>query len=180
MKLKTTIPFAGFYESIHSEAIDFELEQMNSDDQGNIDQVKYDQAFDSVKWGNTFINYAKDYTNQFASELNLDTLDFLKLDSPREYNFGTDRIFCTIELSEVEKIYKLINAIALRDRVRELFTSRSGFISHYPNSLDEWPKDLSQWDCNQVGTLIEVYSESENFKEEDLLLHEIANHSLDY
>lgn len=180
MRLKTSIPFTGFYESLHSEALDSELEQRHSDDQGNIDQSSCDRAFDKVNWKSTFKNYAERYVSQFASELNLKTLEFVELYSPREYNFETDRIFCTIELSKVERIYKQTNAIELRDKVRNLFTTRSGFISYYSNDLDKWPSELSQWDCNQVGTLIAVYAESEDFGEYDLTLSEIAYHSLDY
>lgn len=85
-------------------------------------------------------------------------LKFESMDSPREYNFATDRIFCHIPLKTVRALFKASKAenhISLRAAIRERFTSYDGFISGYPNALDSWlSKPLQEWDHNEIGTLL--------------------------
>lgn len=85
-------------------------------------------------------------------------LKFESMDSPREYNFTTDRIFCHIPLKTVRALFKASAAeyhVSLRAAIRERFTSRDGFISGYPNGLDSWlSKPLREWDHNEIGTLL--------------------------
>ena len=47
----------------------------------------------------------------------------------------------------------MVSDPALRQAIKERFTSRSGFISSYPNHLEDWPP-LEQWDHNELGTLL--------------------------
>lgn len=85
-------------------------------------------------------------------------LQFESMDSPREYNFTTDRIFCHIPLKTVRALFKASKAenhMSLRAAIRERFTSCDGFISGYPNGLDSWlAKPLQEWDHNEIGTLL--------------------------
>ena len=52
----------------------------------------------------------------------------------------------------------------LENKIKERFTSRSGFNSFYKNSIDLWTKDYSEWDHNQIGTCFELF----NLEEEDI------------
>lgn len=82
---------------------------------------------------------------------------FSIMTSPREYNFTTDRLFVTASMAFVKRLWKRSKADnhdTLCKVIAERFTSRSGFISHYPNCLDDWPRDLADWDYNQLGTLL--------------------------
>src|SRR5690606_26269592 len=85
-------------------------------------------------------------------------LEFESLDSPREYNFCTDRIFCYIPLESAKRLFVISakgNHKRLKEVIRERFTSRDGFISFYSNNLEEWlDKPLDQWDHNEIGTLL--------------------------
>jgi len=163
--MKTSIPFSGFYESIHSQELDNTINQMFSDDSGNAYESLSMLANDAVNWQGVFIAYSQAYVKSFALAFQLKTLKFQELSSPREYNFTTDRIFCTLDVEEVKEIFSKVGKEKLDEKIHERFTSRSGFISFYRNSLEDWPEDVADWDANQVGTLIEVYIQSKHAEE---------------
>lgn len=162
--METTIPFDGFYESEHSANLDYALESIFSNDHGEVNSSLFLKANDLIEWQRVFLAYSQRYVSNFASLFGLTTLKFVELSSPREYNFTTDRIFCSIDLEEVKSIFEKVDENLLRERIAARFTSRSGFVSYYPNTLEEWPSDLSEWDINQVGTLLEamVYADYDN------------------
>lgn len=109
MKVSTTIPFQGFYNSIHDSELDHALDMMfEIDDQGNTCGRLMEKIFDAVNWSDVHEAYAKNYVEHFAEFIELNSLIFEELVSPKYYNFETDRIFCTIEYSEIEHIYNEI------------------------------------------------------------------------
>lgn len=167
-----TIPFSGFYESMHSQMLDDELEQMTQDDHGNQWQrtgedgePEYPGAklWQHVQWPLAFAAYAKLYTEQFDSYFSQETgiklrLEFDELSSPREYNFTTDRIFVGLPKRAVRDLWRKVDKRKLDELIRAKFTSYDGFNSFYPNSLASWGetwRDVTTWDHNQIGTLIE-------------------------
>lgn len=174
----TTIPFSGFYESLHSSAIDDSINQEFSDDYGIVNHDIAYRAWDSMHWGNVRNEYAKEYASNFGHEFGIKSLSFESMTSPREYNFSTDRIFCEIDYSELCGIIKTFNLKAFADFVRERFTSRDGFISFYPADLAECGK-VKSWDHNQCGTALEFYAIQESGGEFDQWAeHSIIEHSL--
>lgn len=153
----STIPFAGFYNSIHDSLLDQAMSEMFMDDYGDSNDDLIGQAFGDCNWQMVHNAYAKEYAEQFAKELKLD-ITFESLQSPREYNFTTDRIFVHISEDEIKRLIRETKRETFEAEVAERFTSRSGFISSYPNDLNNWPKDLAEWDHNHVGTLIAAYA----------------------
>jgi len=170
-KLESTIPFDGFYNSFISSDIEHEIGQqiewdtdiydLNEDEQ----QVLEDNYL-SVNRSFFYNEIAEHYTDLYIDALNKELKGFtLKatyrcFESPREYNFETDRIFIDIErdhaidfIKYTIKNYKK----ELENKIKERFTSRDGFWSHYKNRLDLWPKDYSEWDHNQIGTCFELF-----------------------
>lgn len=188
MRYATTIPFSGFYNSVHDSALDDTLEQMFSDrDTGcHINEGLFYAAMDKINWRAVHKEYAREYCANFASWLELD-LEFDELDSPREYNFTTDRIFCRISEDSLRRAYDRVNTPPLRELVRQRFTSRDGFISFYEPDLDNWPSDVTEWDCNQIGTLLmaladQECSNSDGFEcwdEYDLMEYDRCNGDID-
>jgi hypothetical protein len=158
----TTIPFSGFYNSLHDRSLDDALDQMFSDPAAgcSINHKLRDRAFDACQWGLVHGNYALNYANALAAQFKI-AMKFESLQSPKEYNFTTDRIFCEIELDEVKRIRAETSEKALRDKVRERFTPCDGFIPFYSANLDNWD-EIETWDHNEVGTLIEAYVEQES------------------
>ena len=181
----TTIPFSGFYGSIHDSQLDNALEMMFSNGRGDAYKTLLEKAFDKVEWSYVHLEYAKEYAQAFAQEFNLKTLVFEELNSPKYYNYETDRIFCKIELSEIQDMFNKVDKVALNKRIKERFTSCDGFISHYDNKLADWPIDLAEWDHNQIGTLLDVYVNQESNREFDSYAEadlfnssEVADHAI--
>lgn len=145
--MKTTLPFAGFYNSVYEDCI----ERLFEEDNEELDVSKLALAI------------AKDYTEFFAHLFNL-KLTFKSLFRPREYNFRTDEI--VVDLQDVEDLYKRVNKKTLKDIAREKFSDRSGFISFYSPDVESWGS-VGAWDGNQVSCLLEALLIEEGFTDPD-------------
>ena len=157
------IPFAGFYNSKYSGELDavqerfveYEVEK----NPGLNPDIPNEALWHCADYGKAYDHIARAYVDQFNQhlideyELDLD-LKFESMQSPREYNFQTDRIFCEISEENVRKLREAVSDPALRQAIRERFTSRSGFISSYPNHLNAWNPNPLLWDHNELGTLL--------------------------
>ena len=177
-KLESTIPFDGFYNSYISSDIDHQIgQQIESDtDIYDLNEDEQQILWDNYLSVNTKYFYnqiAEDYTNFYIHALNERLKGFRLnakfniLTSPREYNFETDRIFIDIEKNHAIDFIKYIiknYKKELEEKIKERFTSRSGFWSHYKNGLDLWTQDYSEWDHNQIGTCFELF----DLEEEDI------------
>ena len=159
----TTIPFSGFYESLHNSAFDCALEGIFSDSDTGccVNEPLMWKAHDCINWRMAHELYAKEYAESLAHEFGINSLKFESLSSPREYNFTTDRIFCTIEYADLCRLMATFDLPDFAAYVREKFTSRDGFISFYDADLSAWGA-VSSWDHNQCGTALEFYSMQEN------------------
>ena len=191
-KLESTIPFDGFYESFISADIDHQIGQqiewdsdiydLNEDEQ----QILWDNYLD-INRSYFYNQIAEDYTNFYIDALNERLKGFtLKatykcFESPKEYNFSTDRIFIEIEENHCIDFIKYIiknYKKELEKKIEDRFTSRSGFISSYKNSLDLWIDDYSEWDCNMIGTCFELFDLEEeeiNYSLRDYLTESIMS-----
>jgi len=173
MNITLTIPFFGFYESQLSQALDFEEEQLAEYLAERDDTFKGYSALDigeelywAMNYGTAHHALAKEYAEQFAHELNDNlpsdcapfALTFETMDSPKEYNFTTDRCYMTMPLADLQRMRDEVAPGTLGDTIRERFTSRSGFHSFYSNVLADWDaKPLAEWDHNEAGTLLVAY-----------------------
>lgn len=181
-RYETTIGFSGFYCSLHNEACDHALEQMFADRATgchiNDDLVNY--AMESVNWRAVYTAYAKEYTENFALHFGLDAL-FTELVSPREYNFETDAICAAISEDSLLKVFKEVKREELEAKIKERFTSRSGFISFYSNNINTWDEDPRNWDHNEIGTLLLAYVGDgfDQYQEFDLMDASFGNGFLD-
>lgn len=162
IQMKTTIPFDGFYNSIHNDQLDWAFESTLQDENG---EPTFLINHADMKWGPIFESYARSYVKNFAQEFNIPSLKYELLDSPREYNFATDRIFCTITQKDARCLLSG-NREALRQVAIDKLTACSGFIPYYDSDISTWG-DLRTWDHNQVGLLIEAAAG--NFDQFDLM-----------
>lgn len=159
----TTTPFSGFYESIHSYNLERELESSFSDDSGIPYEKLLDIATSAMDWKKAHATYALEYVKTLAHELKIE-LAFGSLDSPREYNFSTDAILCTISEAEVKNILGRVD-VAIFDKVcAENLTSRSGFVSFHPADWRQWGP-IAKWAPACIGLLIEALIETEEYEE---------------
>lgn len=154
--MKTTIPFAGFYESMHSANIERAEEQLCTPYDSVFTDPEVLEAFSTAcNYRKVYLEYAKAYSEELGEKAGI-KWKFERMDSPREYNFSTDRIFCDITQAEVKRLFKAVSRDYLEGWVKDTFTSRSGFTSFYSADLAEWG-DVKTWDHNQVGCLVEAY-----------------------
>lgn len=157
----TTLPFSGFYNTVHDGALDDALESVFQNDNGDIENPDILQrAQDATVWRIVQNSYAAEYTQCLAVEYNL-PLVFESLKSPREYNFSTDIIYCTIAQEDVNWLFDTCDKNALAKLARETFTSRSGFVSFYSPDFEAWG-ETETWDHNQIGVLIRAHIADQN------------------
>jgi hypothetical protein len=199
------IPFPGFYESVYSEAVDYEEESFceckateESGEKGDLDYeeswpkdlrlsaddlaeilrrdtrytyekiaANYVAAFDyqagealgfSVSDTRKRYDYAtKDFVEESYMRDSI-RIKFESMDSPREYNFTTDRVYGEMPLAIVYLLFRRSRAeghATLAKTIKDRFTSYDGFLSHYSNRFSEWlEKPLGDWDHNELGTLL--------------------------
>lgn len=156
----TTIPFSGFYYSLHDSALDDTLDQMFSDRASGCtpNNGLSDRAQSDCNWSAVRNAYAEEYAENFASHFGI-RMQFESIQSPRYYNFTTDRIFCTISESEAARLFAETPEDVLEEVAKETFTSRDGFISSYSPDVAEWGS-VEEWDHNQIGCLVDAYVRS--------------------
>ena len=178
-KLESTIPFQGFYNSFIDADIENEIDSLTqyyseSYELNDNEEQLLSNSFLSVNNNNFYNEICKDYTSFYIDKLNERIKDFtLKATykcfiSPKEYNFETDRIFIEIEENHCIEFIKYIiknYKKELEEKIKQRFTSRDGFWSHYKNGLDLWTQDYSEWDHNQIGTCFELF----DLEEEDIV-----------
>jgi hypothetical protein len=126
------LDFGGFYESIHSGLIECEVERQFEDDEGNFDQV----GFDNYNWREAFEKYAEHYVDMISDYL-CDVMDvpftmkYVSLVSPRFYNFSTDKIEVHIGVEDATRLSKWMaseNEAYLDQVITDVTTSRDGYV----------------------------------------------------
>lgn len=150
MKVEIEVPFWGFYESIHDSFIDDGIESAFNYDYENGEDIDLPENFwddvmsADVNWSKMRSDYAKAYTEAFGEKFGLD-LEYIEMTSPREYNFTSDRIFAKVPIEQINKIRKEVESHKdYPEYIRERFTSRDGFWSHYENDYkhEEWTREV--------------------------------------
>jgi len=149
-KTRFLIDFGGFYHSIHSDEIDHRIESFEIDE----DKVNYKETCNS---------YCIEFIDSINDMLELN-LKFIKIVSPKFYNFTTDKIEVEINENDFNKLkdtylsnQEFVDYIELNSK------SYSGFISFY-NGFNEVIKEdeiLLQYMFNYI--LKEYADEIENY-----------------
>lgn len=149
-KTRFLIDFGGFYDSVHSDILDIQIDYFKI----NEDNVNYKETCNS--YCNEFINSLNDML-----ELNL---KFIKIDSPKFYNFRTDKIEAEINENDFNKLKNIyLSSQEFIDYIDMNSKSYSGFISFY-NGFNEVIKEdeiLLQYMFNYI--LKEYADEIDNY-----------------
>lgn len=130
-KIETKIEFGGFYESMHSDLIDDEIDSYY--EHGNF-PLYHD---DNIDYKKTYDSYIEDYCSKFESYiLNEYKLDInfknISLNSPKFYNFKTDTIYCDIDKKQVQKLINHFNKNSeFLEYLKDEIKSYDGYISFY-------------------------------------------------
>jgi len=147
--MEIRIDFGGFY-GYHEEYID------NRRDAYGID-------YDNVNYASTFISYACEWLHRFTNKTGVE-LFFDGLDSPRYYNYSTDKIKASILPDMATQLMTYIND-DFKDWAYPQLISRAGFISFYDGVDDLIERAKNDDDdksillgmvCNYLMELMEV------------------------
>ncbi|CAB4150315.1 hypothetical protein UFOVP571_23 [uncultured Caudovirales phage] len=128
-KQEIFIHFGGFYGSIHEAQIENNFES-------------YEQAIDTGAnerdWTKTQINYSKAYLKKIEQFLFNEKIEvkfkFVRIESPREYNFLTDKIAVNILKKHQKAIINFVKnkyAVELVELVQKQTTPASGYRPFY-------------------------------------------------
>lgn len=154
--IETSIPFCGFYESQASHDLDDAIEQYFQTDDGDVIVELHDKLTDIVDYRAMMLDYAQHYAKKWADLCKV-KCTFAELDSPREYNFTTDRIFCAFDATEMQRMYDECDTVRLIRMAREAFTSCDGFRSFYSPNVADWGP-LATWEGPQYAVLVACYA----------------------
>lgn len=161
------VPFDGFYDSFYSEMIDraeedfiqHQTEELSLTDEQLAELA--DLLWRTSSFPTMYLALAEDYVAAFNrlfkewSGVDL-KLSFIEMQSPREYNFTTDRLFAKADLTAICMLRGKVDEARLAERMEANHRSRDGFISFYSYKLEDWPESVEEWDHNQLHTLIEA------------------------
>lgn len=158
-RIEVRVPFQGFYESIHIDAIE-RAEEVRNEELEESEQEVVSLTNENIR------EYVGHYLTRLSGRLPCedDFTDF-RVISPREYNFDTDQILATLHANTLRVLLaeaKSLDAEGLRQRVQEELKSRSGFAPFYSNDLASWPEDPAEWGAARLELLIRFYMEEEH------------------
>lgn len=154
MRTNIQLPsFHGFYESIWSNLADDSMQR-------DIEERGITKGEDwSCNYREFEMAVVERYTDMYLDVVNSE-LDFgvikkgkPELDSPRYYNYRTDRIYVDVEFRAVRKLRVLMKKWEkeLRKLIRDHHTSRDGFISFMSNDFDEWVSEYLVYGHEDFG-----------------------------
>ena len=129
MKQEIYIHFGGFYGSIHETQLENQFEAYED----NIDTGANERDYTPTQ-----INYSKEYLKKMERFLFNEGLEtnfkFVRIESPREYNFENDKIVVNILKKQQKLIINFVKnkfAVELVELVRAQTTARDGYRPFY-------------------------------------------------
>ena len=127
------LDFGGFYNSVHSDLMDSELETILE-----TEDLTYDNISDYISWKDIHLEYSKRLVVAFNNKFDL-SLKFEELIQPREYNFHTDQILVEMSMQDYNFLWLNINQDEMLDKINKATTAVSGYMPLYNSSeiLDE-------------------------------------------
>lgn len=117
-----TIDFLGYYHSFHSDTIDGQIESFEID-------------WETVDFKATNVDHAYGLVNRINNELDLN-LKFIGLDSPRFYNYRTDRLELGVNAEDEKTIIAVWKNEEFQHWANPKLTSCDGFVSYYDGVND--------------------------------------------
>jgi hypothetical protein len=129
--MRTTLEFGGFYGSAHEGLVESAVRMYFADDEGYIDWDNIDD------WKSYYKNYINEYTRNLSEWLADEhdvSIEFkkLSLDSPKYYNFETDKIVAEVTKRDVMRLLaKFDKNIEFDTYLADATQSYDGYMSFY-------------------------------------------------
>lgn len=165
--------FPGFYESVlYNSDMEYCLErELYLDHQDVIPRELMEYWLRNRKTGSKsglavrYEDYEKDAAVSFCDRVAetlrevLDdegiTVTYESIQRPREYNFRTDTVHCTISFDPERALeYCRAHAESFQKYLLCNYKSRDGFISFHPYEISEWLK-LENWGAHEPGAVLD-------------------------
>lgn len=170
--------FPGFYDPILSGIMDWAVEREAENMVEKESSQKYypetyfpeslrldhSDLWEHVNYGDAYREIAKDYCESFDQwahdnlETPLGSFVFESMDSPRECNFTTDRVYVTVPLVVMETLANGVDVAKLAETIESRHKSYDGFISFYSHDLESWQDKIADGlDCldhNELATIL--------------------------
>ena len=171
--------FGGFYDSIHSNLIDTEIENILE-----TEELTYDEICDYIDFRRIYREYSKRLVDDFNDKFDLN-LKFSHLIQPKEYNFTTDIIIVDISFQDYNYLFLDTDQDELKHKITKATTNRDGYSAFYNYSemlnepqfiaeflldiimegadyaLGDWFYYNNQWFYDLIFSAIEKFRESE-------------------
>lgn len=159
MKFKTFCPlFPGFYGTIYEADESNEIYSYNQENGTdlNYDDFEWDYEDYQDRIARAFV---ESFEREFKSVVPDVEITFENVVSPKYYNFANDSINIEVEMNFL-KFMTMVghNKENIREYIREKYTSRSGFISHHSNDVEDWcnPDYIMEKPEHRIGALMEA------------------------
>lgn len=171
--------FGGFYDSVHSNLIDIEIENILE-----TENLEYDQMCDYIDFKAIHLEYSKRLVSNFNDEFDLN-LKFEELFQPKEYNFTTDIIIVEMSMQDYNYLFLDTDQDELKHKITKATTNRDGYSTFYNYSemlnapqfiaeflldiimegadydLADWFYEDNQWFYDLIFSAIEKFREKE-------------------
>jgi hypothetical protein len=173
MKTNSNLPaFTGYYGSIISDPdTSGELDYIN--------ELRLEKGFEELENDNDFDYDYDQYFNEwnviltnsvevFLQDLGIiKSIKFIKLHSPKYYNFENDVIECSIDIN-IKNCKKYINENleSFESYLRNNFKSYDGFSSFYEYDLNFWLEKMNSFknlDHIEIYAILDFICKNENF-----------------
>lgn len=188
-RLETFLPsFGGFYQS-HWEQLLSDAEELyttmhaeNERAQGGLSRDDIAGIFSETGSASRLCTaLARSFCERFDEEMSERlgfrvNLKFVKLKSPSEYNFTTDRIIATMPVTTVKKLFGLSmrdQHERLAEEISDCFTPYAGFVPYYSDKVGDWlAKPIRKWDKNELCVLLAAFVDTDIDEE---IYHAVAD-----
>lgn len=186
MKIKTYLPlFSGFYNTIWQSD---DKEQMEV---SYINEQRSAKGLEPINWDDCqfeYNDYQMDVVKGIAQYLERELKTFVsditveRIVSPKEYNFRNDsaNVVITLSMDNVKAIKKYLidNSEQFAGYLKDTYTSCSGFISSYPNNIEEFMTNKPLKDSHKLGSILQFICNNEGIEEINAYYNVEANLSV--
>lgn len=175
--VKTFLPiFSGLYNSPYEDNGYSELEYINDERNAKgLCALEYDDLTFDYEYYKTELS--KELCGEFHNLMNESFPNLITevkcegMQSPKYYNYSNDSI--NIEITVNKDIFEQLikeNYDKIAEKIKEKYTSCSGFISHYSNDINKFLEN--QYGEHQLGSLLDIICEITEI-DESMLFSEV-------
>jgi len=165
--------FHGFYNTIWEPDTEQEESELLHGQELEFDYQEYQKSI-----GEGYCDAIKELLDEYISKIR-----FLKIESPREYNFTNDKINCVVQMSKTNldslKQFIYSNEGEFKEYIKAECSSRPGFFSFVSNDFNEWEsltKEFTEFeDVRHLQIILEFILSYEVSEQQEI--YDMVHHS---